>query len=244
MMRILIVDDEPLARQRLHNMVQSQVNCEVVGEAVNGVDALEKTQQLSPDLILLDIRMPGMDGLEAAKHLDLLDNPPAIIFITAYNEYALEAFDVHAIGYLVKPVRAEQLKKAIVSASRPALAKLATTYDFTTQEVRKYISARVRDSIKLIPVSDIYYFQAEHKYVVVRYTEGEVLIEESLKKLEDEFSEDFLRIHRNALVAKNRLSGFSKNNEGQWQINFQDINNCLEVSRRHISHVLKVVKHL
>ncbi len=244
MMRILIVDDEPLARQRLRKMLRNLSNCEVVGEAVNGVGALDKVQQLSPDLLLLDIRMPGMDGLEAAKHLNLLDSPPAIIFTTAFNEYALEAFDVHAIGYLVKPIRAKQLKEAIASVTRPALTKLSAINEFSPQEVRRYISARVRDNIKLIPVSDIYYFQAEYKYVVIRYTGGEILIEESLKKLEDEFSEDFLRIHRNALVAKSRLSGFSKNRKGHWLIRFQDIDKCLEVSRRHISHVIKVVKHL
>jgi len=243
-MKILIVDDEPLARQRLRRLLQKQNDCEIVGEAVNGADALEKTQQLSPDLLLLDIRMPGMDGLEAARHLDLLENPPAIIFTTAFNEYALEAFDVHAVGYLVKPVRAEKLQKAIASATRPILAKLAIADETPIQEVRKYISARVRGNIKLVPVSDIYYFHAEDKYVVVRYTEGELLIEEPLKKLEEEFSEDFLRIHRNALVAKNRLSGFSKNSEGHWQVSFRDIDNCLEVSRRHTPHVRKIVKHL
>ncbi len=244
MIKILIVDDEPLARQRLRHLLLKQNDCEVVGEAVNGTDALEKTQQLLPDLVLLDIRMPGMDGLEAAKHLDVLENPPAVIFTTAYNEYALEAFDVHAIGYLVKPIRAEKLQKAITSATRPSLVKLAASEESSTQEVRKYISARVRGKIKLVPVSEVYYFHAEQKYVVVRHTEGEMVIEEPLKNLEIEFSEDFLRIHRNALVAKNQLSEFSKNDIGHWQVCFRDIDKCLEVSRRHTAQVRKVVKHL
>jgi len=243
-MKILIVDDEPLARQRLRHMLGNQQDYEVVGEAVNGTDALEKTRLLSPDLLLLDIRMPGMGGLEVAQHLDLLDNPPAIIFTTAYNEYALEAFDVHAIGYLVKPVRAEKLIKAIASATRPALSKLIAKEESLGNDTRKYISARFRGEIKLVPVPDIYYFHAEHKYVVVRHTEGELLIEESLKSLEKEFAEDFLRIHRNALVAKNRLSAFSKNNEGHWQVSFRDIDDSLEVSRRHTAQVRKAVKTL
>jgi len=243
-MKILIVDDEPLARQRLSHLLNRQDDCEVVGEAVNGTDALEKNALLHPDLVLMDIRMPGMDGLEAARHLDLLENPPAIIFTTAYNEYALEAFDVHAIGYLVKPVRAEKLKKAIASASRPVLTHLSESENPLSNEARKYISARVRGNIKLIPVSDIYYFHAEHKYVMVRHSEGELLIEEPLKKLEQEFATDFLRIHRNALVAKDQLSGLAKDKEGQWQVSFRGIDNCLEVSRRHTAKVRKAMKQL
>jgi len=243
-MKILIVDDEPLARQRLSHLLSKQDDCEVVGEAVNGTDALENNLQLKPDLILLDIRMPGMDGLEAARHLDLLENPPAIIFTTAYNEYALEAFEVHAIGYLVKPVRAEKLKKAIASASRPALSKLSESNNPLVDETRKYISVRVRGNIKLVQVSDIYYFHAEHKYVVVRHTEGELLIEEPLKNLEKEFTADFLRIHRNALVAKDQLSGLAKDKDGRWQVSFRSIDNSLEVSRRHTAKVRKAMKKL
>jgi len=244
-MKILIVDDEPLARQRLRHLLKDQPNCVVVGDAVNGRDALEQTEKLMPDLLLMDIRMPGMDGLEAARHLDLMENPPAIIFTTAYNEYALEAFDVHAIGYLVKPVRAEKLQQAISSASRPALAKLSEIdKKDPAVSIRKYISARVRGNIALVPVKDIYYFYAEHKYVMVRHKEGELLIEEPLKSLEDEFSETFLRVHRNALVAKDHLGGFSKNKQGHWQVTFRDIEQCLEVSRRHTAQVRKVVKHL
>ena len=244
-MKILVVDDEPLARQRLRHLLRDQQDCEVVGEAGNGREALEKTQQLKPDLLLMDIRMPGMDGLEAARHLDLMENPPAIIFTTAYNEYALEAFDVHAIGYLVKPVRAEKLQKAIASACRPALAQLASVDESNpVPNTRNYISARVRGNIVLVPVSDIYYFHAEQKYVVVRHKGGELLIEEPLKSLEEEFSEQFLRIHRNALVAKNYLSGFSKNKEGHWRVTFRDIEQSLEVSRRHTAQVRKVVKYL
>ncbi len=241
-MKILIVDDEPLARQRLSHLLSRQDDCEVVGEAVNGTDALEKNMQLKPDLILLDIRMPGMDGLEAARHLDLLENPPAIIFTTAYNEYALEAFDVHAIGYLVKPVRAEKLKKAIASASRPALTTLSESENPLSNETRKYISASIRGNIKLVPVTDIYYFHAEHKYVMVRYSGGELLIEEPLKNLEQEFATDFLRIHRNALVAKGKLSGLTKDKDGQWKASFRGIDNCLEVSRRHAIKVKKAMK--
>ncbi|MCP3673186.1 MAG: response regulator transcription factor [Gammaproteobacteria bacterium] len=244
-MKILIVDDEPLARQRLRYLLKELPNCEVVGEAVNGRDALEKTEKLTPDLLLMDIRMPGMDGLEAARHLDLMENPPAIIFTTAFNEYALEAFDVHAIGYLVKPVRAEKLQKTINSASRSVLSKLSEIdKNDPAGNIRKYISARVKGSIVLVPVKDIYYFHAEHKYVMVRHKEGELLLDESLNSLEGEFSETFLRIHRNALVAKGHLGGFSKNQQGHWHVSFRGIEQSLEVSRRHTAQVRKVVKHL
>jgi len=243
--KILIVDDEPLARQRLRHLLKDQEDYEVIGEAVNGRDALEKAGQLEPDLLLMDIRMPGMDGIEAARHLDLMENPPAIIFTTAYNEYALEAFDVHAIGYLVKPVRAEKLQQAIASACRPALVQLtALDGEELASTNRNFISARVRGNIQLVPVSDIYYFHADHKYVVVRHKKGELLIEEPLKSLEEEFSDQFLRVHRNALVAKNYLAGFSKNKQGHWQVTFRGIEQSLEVSRRHTAQVRKVVKNL
>jgi len=243
-MKILLVDDEPLARQRLRHLLKDLPDSEVIGEAVNGRDALEKTQQLTPDLLLMDIRMPGMDGLEAARHLDHMENPPAVIFTTAYNEYALEAFDVHAIGYLVKPVRAEKLRDAISSACRPALGPLANNEQNPTASKRKFISARVRGNIELVPLADIYYFHAEHKYVDVRHKGGELLIEESLKSLENEFAESFLRIHRNALVAKRHISGFSKNKQGHWRVTFRDIDASLEVSRRHTAQVRKIVKNL
>ncbi|PCJ47692.1 MAG: DNA-binding response regulator [Gammaproteobacteria bacterium] len=245
-MKILIVDDEPLARQRLIHLLREQPGCEVIGEAVNGFDALEKTQQLSPDLILMDIRMPGMDGLEAARHLDILDEPPRIIFTTAYNEHALEAFDVHAIGYLVKPVRAEKLEKAIASINRPVLSRQAQAEDnqVTSTARRNYISARVRGNIVLVAIGDIYYFHAEHKYVDVRHKGGELLIEEPLKNLEEEFPDTFLRIHRNALVAKKFISGLAKNKLGHWHVTFRDIDVSLEVSRRHTTHVRKIIKNL
>ena len=244
-MKILLVDDEPLARLRLRHLLKDRDNCEVIGEAANGRDALEKTQDMKPDLLLMDIRMPGMDGLEAARHIDLMENPPVIIFTTAYNEYALEAFDVHAIGYLVKPVRAEKLQQALDSACRPSLGHLPLFSDGSEDVVvRKFISARIRGNIELVPLEDIYYFHAEHKYVDVRHKGGELLIEEPLKSLEKEFAAMFLRIHRNALVAKQHLAGFSKNKQGHWQVTFRDIDASLEVSRRHAAQVRKVVKNL
>lgn len=244
-MKILLVDDEPLARQRLRHLLKDDANYEVVGEAINGHDALAKTQELKPDLLLMDIRMPGMDGIEAARHIGLMESPPAIIFTTAYNEYALEAFDVHAIGYLVKPVRVEKLQQALEAACRPSLAELPMINDGTDGAgVRKFISARVRGNIELVPIEDVYYFHAEHKYVDVRHKGGELLIEEPLKSLEEEFSESFLRIHRNALVAKQYLASFSKNKQGHWQVTFRDIDVSLEVSRRHTAQVRKVVKNL
>jgi two-component system response regulator AlgR len=173
-----------------------------------------------------------------------LENPPMIIFTTAYNEYALEAFDVHAVGYLVKPVRQEKLQKAIEYARRPSHSQLSDIVKKDDKlDYRKYISASIRGNIELVPIEQIYYFHAEHKYVDVRHSKGEILIEESLKSLENEFSELFLRIHRNALVAKAYVSGFSKDPQGHWQVTFRDIDASLEVSRRHIAQVRKFVKN-
>lgn len=241
-MRIVIVDDEPLARERLKRLLAEIPECEVAGEAGNGLAALGKISTLNPDVVLLDIRMPGMDGIECAQHLAALETPPAVIFTTAYGEYALDAFRVHAVGYLLKPVRQDELSGALVSArrlTRPQLQELATA---SGQACRNHISARVRGQIVLIPVADILYFQADQKYVTVRHLGGEVLIEESLKALEEEFSGRFIRIHRNALVAREHLSGLQRDEEGRQFLVFRAIPERLEISRRHFADVRALLK--
>lgn len=243
-MKILIADDEKPARDRLKRLLGSMPDYAVVAEASNGSEAVDFNEQNQPDIILMDIRMPGMDGLEAAKFISQNKRPPAIIFTTAFSDHALEAFEAYAMDYLLKPVRVERLQQAIESCSRVNRAQmLEQLNEITETEVRKHICARVRGNLVLIALEDIYYFQAEQKYVTVRHTGGEVLIEEPLKTLEIEFSEIFYRIHRNALVRLDRIAGMKNNPDGHL-IFFQDIEDTLEVSRRHLPGVRKILKNL
>ena len=243
-MKILIVDDEKPARDRLARMVSELPQHELIGQAVNGLEALGMTQAMEPDIVLLDIRMPGMDGIEAARHLAKLDQPPAVIFTTAFSDHALEAFETHAVDYLLKPVKLDRLQTAIDAAVRPTRAQAAKSGDLLSGlEPRQHICARVRGSLVLVPIEDIYYFHAEQKYVTVRHTEGEVLIEDALKNLEDEFGDRFYRIHRNALVGLAWIAGMQSNDDGH-RVTFRDIDDTLEVSRRHLPGVRKIIKNL
>ncbi|TNF37642.1 MAG: response regulator transcription factor [Gammaproteobacteria bacterium] len=246
-MNILIVDDEPLARQRLVSLLQKINGYQICGEAANGSEALQRAQQLKPDIILLDIRMPGMDGLETARHLNRLSKPPAVIFTTAFTDHALQAFETHAVDYLLKPIKQERLEDALKAAkrlTRPQLQELIQVDSASPGNVRSHICVKIRGSLELIPLEDIRYFMADHKYVTLRTTDHEHLIEESLKTLEDEFGHLFTRIHRNALVADRYMLGLEKNTDGHCVMVLQDINDRLEISRRHLPHVRKKIKHL
>lgn len=243
-MKILIVDDEKPARDRLARMVGELDAHELVGEAVNGLEALGMAQSLEPDIVLLDIRMPGMDGIEAARHIAKLDEPPAVIFITAFSDHALEAFETHAVDYLLKPVKQERLQTALDATIRPTRAQASRSNGVLSGlESRQHICARVRGSLVLVPIDNIYYFHAEQKYVTVRHTEGEVLIEDALKGLEAEFGDRFHRIHRNALVSLSRLAGMQSEDDGH-RVTFRDIDDTLEVSRRHLPGVRKIIRNL
>ncbi len=244
-MRILIVDDEALARDRLKQLCQALPDVEIVAEAADGEQAIQYCAQLQPDVVLLDVRMPGMDGIETAQHLNAQALSPAIIFTTAFDDYAVQAFGVHAVGYLLKPVRQEKLHDALLAASRMNRVQLAALrQNEPEQNNRSHISARVRGNIVLIPVNAIYYFQADQKYITVRHENGEVLIEEALKDLEDEFGDRFTRIHRNALVCLNRVAGLERDALGRTLITLRGINDKLEVSRRHLPELRATLKHL
>ncbi|MDH3589569.1 MAG: LytTR family DNA-binding domain-containing protein [Gammaproteobacteria bacterium] len=234
-MKVLVVDDELPARQRLRRLVDEMDDFEIIGEAADGIQAIELTQKHDPDVLLMDIRMPGIDGVEAARHLATLEKPPAVIFTTAYDEYAIDAFDAQAVGYLLKPVRRERLARALRHASRLTRAQLAAlrTDDMKPEKRRSHICVRVGGRLQLIPVEDIYYFQADQKYTTVTYRDGEVLIDESLKNLEYEFSPDFLRIHRSALVAIAHLHSVERETDGKQFAVFRDCDARLAVSRRH-----------
>jgi two-component system response regulator AlgR len=239
-LRILIVDDEPPARERLGRMLCELPGVTVVGEAANGAEALEACARMLPDVVLLDIRMPGMDGIEAARHLNALDEPPALVFVTAHDEYALAAFEAQAVGYLLKPVRQEKLARAIQRAARvaaPQLQRLADQAQLGRR--RQQVAARLGDQLRLIPVEDIYYFAAGQKYVTVRHRGGSELIDESLRALTAEFAPDFVRIHRNSLVAARYVAAIERSAEGQYLVRMKDCEEALPVSRRHATEALR-----
>jgi len=242
-MNVLIADDEPLARTRLRELLTEIGGCRIVGEATTGKEALEQGVSVQPDLILMDIRMPTMDGLEAAFHLAALEQPPAIIFTTAYGDHALAAFEAHAVDYLLKPIRKERLENALHKLQQLNRAQLATLKQAgggsPESRARTHLSVLLRGNLQLIPLESVIYFKADQKYVTVRHAAGQVLIEESLKDLEEEFSEHFFRIHRNALAAAAHISGLVKDHEGNCMLALQGIEELLEISRRHLPEVRK-----
>lgn len=253
-MKILIVDDEQPARQRLHELVQ-ELGHNPCGEAANGREALAKVQDTQPDVVLLDIRMPVLDGLETARYISQLETPPAVIFTTAFEQHALEAFEAKALDYLLKPVRKERLAAALERAQTITRAQLAQLDDqlhtkpaasptATHSAARSHLCVKIGNRLELIPLDDVYYFQADQKYVTLCHRNGEAIIEDSLKALEQEFGERFLRIHRNALAALAHIRGLEKTPDGRIQIVFDEIPQCLEVSRRHASHVRRAVRSL
>ena len=242
-MRILVVDDEALARDRLRRMLAAMEGCECVGEAANGLEAIDRVAALSPDLILLDIRMPGMDGLEAAAHLARLEEPPAIIFCTAYEEHAIRAFDLQAVGYLLKPVRRDRLEQVLGNARRVNRVQIRALGQ-VDESRRTHISTRTHRGLELIAVEDIRYMQADSKYVTVRHSGGEVLIDDALRDLEEEFGDLFVRIHRSALVGIRFITAIEKSLDGQHRIRVRDVEEPIDISRRHLPGVRQLVKSL
>ncbi|WP_370980451.1 LytR/AlgR family response regulator transcription factor [Agaribacterium sp. ZY112] len=242
-MRIVIVDDEELARLRLQRLVSEIEGCELVGEAENGEQALASIDELEPDLIFLDVRMPGMDGMEVAAKLAEYQEPPAVVFCTAYDEYALEAFNTLAQGYIVKPVQKNQLEQVIAKSRRLTRPQTASSGN-AEQAGRRHISAKTRKGVELIPIESVRCFVADQKYVTVIHGGGETLIDETLKELEQEFSPDFIRVHRNALVAINKIEGLQRENSGQQVLRLQESDYKPQVSRRHLSTVRTLLERL
>jgi two-component system, LytTR family, response regulator AlgR len=238
--RILIVDDEPLARQRLRSQLQEIDAGVVVAEADNGISALEEVAAADADIVLLDIRMPGMDGLETARHLTRLPRPPHVIFTTAYDEHALAAFETQALAYLVKPIRTERLREALtraalIDAGRQSIAQQQP--DGLGR--RQHVSAMVGGALRLMPLNEVVYFQADQGYVSAVSAQSQLLLEESLRSLEDEFSDRFVRIHRNALVNIEHVAGLHKQSDGNVVVVFKDCPAQLVVSRRLLTGVRK-----
>ena len=241
-MKVLVVDDETLARDRLVSMLQDlDNNYQVVGEAANGMQAIEQVLALQPEVLLLDIHMPGMNGLEVATHLTKHENAPAIIFTTAYDEHALAAFEAQAIAYLLKPIQAEQLAGSLKKARqlRHGQLKEIQTRD---ESKRSHISVKLRGDLQLIPVASVQYFRADQKYIEMRHLGGTSLIEESLKTLEEEFSDKFIRIHRNALIAINAVTGIERDSLGRSYVLLAGCEERLDVSRRHVTVLRRLLK--
>lgn len=244
-MRILIADDEPLARERLAAMLAGIPGAELVGEASDGREAVTLAVEREADVVLLDIAMPELDGLEAARHLSHFEPAPAVIFCTAYDAHALAAFDASAVDYLLKPVRRERLVLALERAQRYSGERVRSLGEHLAVPVRRtHLCARLRGGLKLVPIAEVAYFLAEDKYVLVRHDGGEVLIEESLKALEVEFAERFVRIHRNCLVATDRLSGMERHADGRVFVEVRGCDAPLEVSRRNLPGLRRLVKSL
>jgi two-component system response regulator AlgR len=242
---IFIVDDEPPARNRLRDVLNDcseKLPLQIVGEASNGSEALDMLMELPVDVVLLDIRMPQMDGIELSQHLLKLPKPPVIIFTTAYDDYAIKAFELHAVDYLLKPIRLERLFEALTRA-RGAVPVKNEVLQELANEPRKNLSSHERGKIYLIPIGQVLYLRAELKYITVRTAEREYLIEESLSALEKEFSDRFVRIHRNCLAAKEAIEGFVRGGEDSaesagWMVKLKGLDELLAISRRQ-QHIVK-----
>ncbi len=242
-MKILIADDESLARDRLCSLVDELGMGEVVAEASNGKGALENVRAHQPEVVLLDIRMPGIDGMQTLRELALLHPTPAVILTTAYGEHALEAFEYQAVDYLLKPIRKERLEQALKRAYA-FLQTQSTTPPTPTPTARTHISYYLRGELHLVPVNKIYYFFAHQKYVELYWTQGKALILETVKDLEKEFAGQFLRLHRSTLVATVQLAGLRKDSSGRNYVLLRDIPEQLEVSRRHLKALKQLLKDM
>jgi len=242
--RAVIVDDEAPARSRLRDLLSDCAQThpvDVVGEAGNGMEALAILNETPVDLVLLDIRMPEMDGIELAQHLQRLPTPPAVVFTTAYDAYAIKAFELHAVDYLLKPIRASRLLEAL-SRLPPPTAPSPDALGQLASGPRRHLSVQERGKVVLIPIGDVIYLKAELKYVTLRTREREYLVDESLTRLEEEFGSQFVRIHRNCLVAREHVAGFEREatetGDGGWLALLRGVPERLPVSRRQ-QHVLR-----
>jgi two-component system response regulator AlgR len=237
-LKILVVDDEAPARRRLRELLEdcaSALPLVVIGEADSGRQALDLLGGAPADLVLSDIRMPDMDGIELARHLLKLPSPPVLIFTTAYHEHAIAAFEVHAIDYLMKPVRVQRLLAALHKV--PRLRPLSDArLDRLPAAARRFLSVTERSRVVLVPIEEVIYLKAELKYITIRTAEREFLLEESLTKLEDEFGARFVRVHRNCLVAREAIRGFERHvsaeGDAHWEVLLRDVAEALPVSRR------------
>ena len=255
MLRVFIADDEAPARARLRELLEDIMQdapTQIVGEARDGVETIERLPQSGAQVVLLDIEMPGMHGLEVARHLARLHDAPAVIFVTAHDRHAVDAFELNALDYLLKPVRAARLaaalRRAIVigAPSAQVLETAAEQVRQTDGRGHSHFSLAERNRIVLVPVADVVYLKAEQKYVTLRTREREHLIDESLTALEREFGERFVRVHRNCIVAKEAVRGFERaptpeDEEVHWLVVLEGVPERLPVSRRQWTSIRALV---
>lgn len=242
--RLLIVDDEAMARERLKGLIEELALPCTITEASNGMEAWNLLQKQDMDVVLLDIQMPGMDGMELARHLLHLHHRPALIFITAFDQHAIEAFEVHALDYLLKPIRLERLRQALEKAGKPK-PSVEEPLRKLQKQARSHLSISSRGRVFLLPVHEVLYLKAELKYVTVKTAQHEYLLEETLTHLEEEFGQLFLRIHRNCLVARSAVIGFERveiEREAHWVVLLQGCAEKLPISRRQ-QHLVREFGH-
>lgn len=231
-MKVLIVDDEPLARSRLRRQLSACNDIQIVAEAGGVEEAWQAINSAGPQVILLDVSMPDGDGIGLAGRLRSLHQAPVVIFTTAYEEHALAAFERAAVDYLVKPIRLDRLKEALEKARKYLLGQ---------QQQPRWLRTKVGSKVQLIALDEIICCVAEDKYTTVHYTQGETVVDISLAKLEQEYGDFFLRIHRSALVAKQRLLGLENQQGRQW-LSLRGTTLKLEVSRRHLPELRRYLK--
>ncbi len=242
-MKLLVVDDEPLARQRLCRMLRAREPGDEIREAADGQEALEQNRLFEPDVVLLDIRMPGMDGIEAARHIAQAEHPPAIVFCTAYDEYAIAAFESRAVGYLLKPVQREKLEAALLAAAATSRYQLKALAQATRQE-RRCLSSRSASGTRLVEVAQVRVLLADQKYVSAIFPGASLLLDESLRELEEEFGDRFLRVHRNSLVARDHVRALHRDAGGEWVLELDGVELRPVVSRRHLAEVKAAIGRL
>ncbi|MEE4145632.1 MAG: LytTR family DNA-binding domain-containing protein [Halieaceae bacterium] len=245
-MKILVVDDESLARERLLRLLQKLQPAAHCWQAADGEQALALIGEHNPDLLLLDVRMPGMSGIELAERLDLQAQPPAVIFCTAYDQYALDALQHQAVAYLLKPVREAELARALAVAGRVNRVQLASLAGLDSVPgnatpartgQRAHLASQSHRGLETIPVADIRCLLAEQKYVTACSPSAQLLIPDTLKELEREFGDRFLRVHRNALVARAHIVRLQRDEEGTWCVVLDGVEHRPVVSRRHLAQV-------
>lgn len=260
-LKILIVDDEPLARLRLRSLVEAceEPRAEVVAEAGSAGQAQQWLREHGCDLVLLDVQMPGADGLTLADALRAREAAPAVVFITAHAQHALRAFELDAVDYLTKPVRRERLEAALARAAQRLEARLALRERESREQADQadqgpVISISERGRLIRIPLAEVLYFKAELKYLTLRTAQAAHVMDGSLSELEQRLGERFLRVHRNALVAKSAVRELERHlpsspspggepEEGEpggelgWAVRIAHVNEWLAVSRRQVSAV-------
>ena len=237
-LKMLLVDDEPLARSRMRTLLADckEPAAEVAGEAANAAQAMEYLRRQAFDGVLLDIHMPGADGLALAQVLRTLPEPPVVVFVTAYAEHAVSAFELEAVDYLTKPVRLERLEQALIRVDKARQARAGGPE--AEQEV---LVIQDRGRTERVPVAEVLYFKAELKYITVRTAARSYILDGSLSDLEERHGTQFLRVHRNALVSRRAVRALEKHfdvEEGEgWAVRLNGIDESLSVSRRQLSAV-------